>query len=94
MSTILQLIPLVILFAFIGAVAWVGYQVRPPDRSGGAFSGAGHATNRSQIFLYSNDLAAHGKRQMAKSNISFSKDGMQVKVKNVKGEDIEDRTQR
>jgi hypothetical protein len=31
---------------------------------------------------------------MEKSNISFSKDGMQVKVKNVKGEDIEDRTQR
>jgi hypothetical protein len=30
MSTILQLIPLVILFAIIGAFAWVGYQVRLP----------------------------------------------------------------
>jgi hypothetical protein len=51
-------------------------------------------TNSRQIYLYSNDLAAHGKRQMEKSNISFSKGGMQVKVKNVKGEEIEDRTQR
>jgi hypothetical protein len=51
-------------------------------------------TDRSQIYLYSNDLAAHGKRQMEKSNISFSKSGMKVQVKNVKGEDIEDKTKR
>jgi hypothetical protein len=30
MGTILQLIPLVILFGVIGAFAWVGYQVRVP----------------------------------------------------------------
>jgi hypothetical protein len=92
MSTILQLLPLVILFAFLGAFAWVGYQVHCSPRSCGGTTG--RVTNHCQIYLYSNDLAAHGKRQMAKSNISFSKDGMQVKVKNVRGEDIEDRTQR
>jgi hypothetical protein len=94
MGTFLQLIPLIILFAFIGAIAWVGYQVRPSDRSSGTFSTTGHATNHSQIYLYSTDLAAHGKKRMEKSNISFSKSGMQVKVKNVKGEEIEDKTQR
>jgi len=66
-----SLLPLVVLFGFIGAFAWFGYQ----------------------IFLYTNDLAEHGRKHMEKKNISFSKDGgLKVGVKHVNAEDIEDNT--
>ena len=47
-----------------------------------------------QIFLYSMNVAEHGKKQMAKGPISFSKDGVKVNVKDVRREDYEDSTQR
>jgi len=68
---LLALVPLVILFGFIGAFAWFGYQ----------------------IFLYTNDLAEHGRKHMEKKNISFTKDGgLKVGVKDKRAEDIEDST--
>jgi len=68
-----SLVPLLILFGFIGAFGWFGFQ----------------------IYLYSQDLAEHGKKHMQKKNISFTKDGgLRVGVKEVRAEDYEDSTQR
>ena len=47
-----------------------------------------------QLFLYSNELAERGVRNMEKKNVVFSKDGAKVAVKEVKAEDYADRTQK
>jgi len=48
-----------------------------------------------QIYLYSQDLAEHGKKHMKKKNISFTQDGgLSIGVKEVRSEDYEDSTQR
>lgn len=47
-----------------------------------------------QMYLWSNELAERGKRKMEKKNVSFSKDGMRVGVKQINDEDYADRTQR
>jgi hypothetical protein len=46
------------------------------------------------MYLYTHDMADRGRKSMEKRNISFSKDGMKVKVKHVSNEDLEDKTQR
>ncbi|KAF1984423.1 hypothetical protein K402DRAFT_395770 [Aulographum hederae CBS 113979] len=46
-----------------------------------------------QMFVYSNELAERGKKKMEKKNITFTKDGMKVGVKEVKDEDYADKTQ-
>lgn len=47
-----------------------------------------------QMYLWSNELAERGKRKMEKKNVSFSKDGMKVGVKQINDEDYADRTQK
>jgi hypothetical protein len=46
------------------------------------------------MYLYSTQLADHGKKHLEKKNMSFSKDGMKVRVKEINAEDYEDKTQR
>ncbi|KAH0387503.1 hypothetical protein KCU92_g1669, partial [Aureobasidium melanogenum] len=72
MGAIANLLPLVILFVFVGAFAFVGYQ----------------------MYLWTNDLANHGKKTMEKKNVMFTKDGMKVGVKEMSEEEYADRTQR
>lgn len=45
------------------------------------------------MYVYANDLADKGIKNMEKKNVTFTKDGMQVKVKEVKDEDYADMTQ-
>ncbi|THW07992.1 hypothetical protein D6D25_07976 [Aureobasidium pullulans] len=71
MGAIGNLIPLIILFVFVGAFAFVGYQ----------------------MYVWTNDLADQGKKKMEKKNVKFSKDGMQVGVKEISEEDYADKTQ-
>ncbi|KAG9529823.1 hypothetical protein KCU93_g3150, partial [Aureobasidium melanogenum] len=71
MGAIANLLPLVILFVFVGAFAFVGYQ----------------------MYLWTNDLANHGKKTMEKKNVMFTKDGMKVGVKEMSEEEYADRTQ-
>jgi len=48
----------------------------------------------SQIYNYTNTLAAHGKQSMAKRNITLSKDGgMRVGYKEMGAEEYSDKTQ-
>ncbi|KAF2670716.1 hypothetical protein BT63DRAFT_199697 [Microthyrium microscopicum] len=47
-----------------------------------------------QIYLYTHDLAHHGRQHMEKKNISFNKEGMKVGVKGKSAEDYEDSTQK
>ncbi|KAJ9649017.1 hypothetical protein H2199_000930 [Coniosporium tulheliwenetii] len=46
-----------------------------------------------QIFLFANEMADRGVKKMEKKNVSFTKDGMRVGVKDVKNEEYADRTQ-
>ncbi|KAL1311049.1 hypothetical protein AAFC00_001263 [Neodothiora populina] len=46
-----------------------------------------------QIYLWSNEMADRGKRHMDKKNVSFSKEGMKVGVKQVNDEEYADKTQ-
>ncbi|KAK8242483.1 hypothetical protein IWZ00DRAFT_378239 [Phyllosticta capitalensis] len=46
-----------------------------------------------QIYLYANELADRGRRKMEKKNVTFSKDGMKVGVKDRSSEDYTDKTQ-
>ncbi|KAF1809070.1 hypothetical protein P152DRAFT_175308 [Eremomyces bilateralis CBS 781.70] len=46
-----------------------------------------------QMYVFANDLADRGTKKMEKKNITFTKDGMKVGVKEVRTEDYEDRTQ-
>ncbi|THX76780.1 hypothetical protein D6D04_06640 [Aureobasidium pullulans] len=71
MGALGNLIPLIILFVFVGAFAFVGYQ----------------------MYVWTNDLADQGKKKMEKKNVKFSKDGMQVGVKEISEEDYADKTQ-
>jgi len=72
MGALGNLIPLVMLFAFVGALAYFGYQ----------------------MYEFANELSERGKKKMEKKNISFTKGGgLKVGVKDVKGEDYEDKTQ-
>jgi hypothetical protein len=86
----LNLIPLFILFAVVGGVGWVGYQVihLPANRANNLL------THISQIFLYSNELAERGVKKMEKKNVVFTKDGAKVGVKEVSTENYADKTQR
>lgn len=47
-----------------------------------------------QLYLWSNEMADRGKKSMEKKNVSFSRDGMRVGVKELKDEDYEAKTQR
>lgn len=47
----------------------------------------------SQIFLFANEMADRGVKKMEKKNVSFTKDGMRVGVKDVQNEEYADRTQ-
>ncbi|KAF2436163.1 hypothetical protein EJ08DRAFT_228787 [Tothia fuscella] len=71
MGAIGNLIPLVMLFAFVGGLAYFGYQ----------------------LYDFANELSERGKKKMEKKNISFTKDGMKVGVKEKRQEDYEDKTQ-
>jgi len=71
MGALGNLIPLVILFAVVGGIGWVAYQ----------------------MYLYTNDMATRGKNYMEKKNVSFTKEGMKVGVKDLNTEDYEDKTQ-
>lgn len=46
------------------------------------------------MYLWTNDLANKGKQTMEKKNVSFTKDGMKVGVKEMSEEEYADRTQR
>ncbi|KAK8183394.1 uncharacterized protein BKA78DRAFT_356613 [Phyllosticta capitalensis] len=46
-----------------------------------------------QIYLYANELADRGRRKMEKKNVTFTKDGMKVGVKDRSSEDYTDKTQ-
>ena len=85
-----NLIPLVILFAVVGGLGWVGYQVTQLLCSLRIVS----LTCVSQIFLYSNELAERGVKKMEKKNVVFTKDGAKVGVKEVSNETYADKTQR
>ncbi|EON65453.1 hypothetical protein W97_04691 [Coniosporium apollinis CBS 100218] len=45
------------------------------------------------IFLFANEMADRGVKKMEKKNVSFTKDGMRVGVKDVQNEEYADRTQ-
>ena len=95
MGALTNLIPLIILFVFIGGFAFVGYQVRNNLFSHHTFCIA--VTNTSyqkQMYLWTNDLANQGKKTMEKKNVMFTKDGMKVGVKEMSEEEYADRTQR
>ncbi|KAL6707858.1 hypothetical protein ACN47E_003758 [Coniothyrium glycines] len=47
-----------------------------------------------QVFLYSNELAERGVKNMEKKNVVFTKDGAKVGVKEVTSEAYTDKTQR
>jgi len=88
----LNLIPLFVLFAVVGGVGWVGYQVIYLSDNACAHGLLSHAP--LQIFLYSNELAERGVKKMEKKNVVFTKDGAKVGVKEVNAEDYADKTQR
>ncbi|KAI5270547.1 hypothetical protein E4T47_06064 [Aureobasidium subglaciale] len=46
-----------------------------------------------QMYIWTNDLADQGKKTMEKKNMTFSKDGMKVGVKEISEEEYADRTQ-
>jgi hypothetical protein len=46
------------------------------------------------MYLWTNDLANQGKSHMEKRNVSFSKDGMKVGVKEMSEEEYANRAQR
>jgi hypothetical protein len=46
------------------------------------------------MYLWTNDLANQGKSHMEKKNVSFSKDGMKVGVKEMSEEEYANRAQR
>lgn len=92
MGAIANLLPLVILFVFVGAFAFVGYQVR--SFSIRIRSHATGADMAQQMYLWTNDLANQGKKTMEKKNVMFTKDGMKVGVKEMSEEEYADRTQR
>ena len=87
----MNLIPLFVLFAVVGGVGWVGYQVIHLSDNARARNAKPHAL---QIFLYSNELAERGVKKMEKKNVVFTKDGAKVGVKEVNAEDYADKTQR
>ena len=96
MGAIGNLIPLIILFVLVGAFAFVGYQVRHHSQT--ALSALHlpitRLTHWQQMYVWTNDLADQGKKKMEKKNVKFSKDGMQVGVKEISEEDYADKTQR
>ncbi|THY88192.1 hypothetical protein D6C95_07139 [Aureobasidium pullulans] len=95
MGALGNLIPLIILFVFVGAFAFVGYQVRHHSQT--ALSALHlpitRLTHWQQMYVWTNDLADQGKKKMEKKNVKFSKDGMQVGVKEISEEDYADKTQ-
>lgn len=93
MGALGNLVPLVILFGFVGAFAWVGYQVCSESIVGASLDRV-PILMPLHIYLYSNQLADRGVRKMEKKNIVFTKDGAKVGVKEIKAEDYADRTQR
>jgi hypothetical protein len=96
MGALTSLLPLIILFTFVGAFAWIGYQVRTYSATLPFWSADAGLMFLIylQIFLYTNTLAEHGKKHMEKGPITFSKEGgLKVNVKDVKREDYEDSTQ-
>jgi hypothetical protein len=88
-----NLLPLVILFAVVGGVAWVGYQVSQQSHLHPRLPGAYPLTSY-QIFLYTNELAERGVHKLEKKNVVFTKDGAKVGVKEMSAEKYADKTQR
>lgn len=87
----LNLLPLLILFAIVGGIGWVCYQVCRIQRR---MTVGPSLTLPLQIFLYSNELAERGVKNMEKKNVVFTKDGARVGVKEVSNEAYTDKTQR
>jgi hypothetical protein len=87
----LNLLPLVILFAVVGGVAWVGYQVRKSMSRTVLYKLINICL---QIFLYSSELAERGVNKLEKKNVVFTKDGAKVGVKELSAETYADKTQR
>lgn len=96
MGALGNLIPLIILFVFVGAFAFVGYQVRHHSQISlsALHLPITRLTHWQQMYVWTNDLADQGKKKMEKKNVKFSKDGMQVGVKEISEEDYADKTQR
>jgi DNA-binding transcriptional regulator YhcF (GntR family) len=46
------------------------------------------------MYLYTNQLADRGVKHLEKKNIVYTKDGLKVGVKEVKDEDLNDKSQR
>jgi hypothetical protein len=92
----LNLLPLVVLFAVVGGVAWVGYQVSntPQFISICGEELTNICASYLQIFLYTNELAERGVHKLEKKNVVFTKDGAKVGVKEVSAESYADKTQR
>lgn len=88
-----SLLPLVVLFAIVGGVAWVGYQVSIMPRTTDS-SPSQLIRDCAQIFLYTNELAERGVHKLEKKNVVFTKDGARVGVKEMSAEKYKDRTQR
>jgi hypothetical protein len=87
----LNLLPLVILFVVVGAVAWVGYQVSIPVQEGFLLL---LTYTIVQIFVYTNELAERGVHKLEKKNVVFTKDGAKVGVKEMSAENYADKTQK
>jgi hypothetical protein len=102
MGALGNLVPLVILFLFVGGAGWIGYQVSlcPPETLHqhsdplACSVSAKILTSRDQIYLYTEQLAERGVKKMEKKNVVFTKDGAKVGVKEVRAEDYADRTQK
>jgi hypothetical protein len=88
---VLNLLPLVFLFAVVGVVAWVGYQVSISVQTGFLLILTYAIV---QIFLYTNELAERGVHKLEKKNVVFTKDGAKVGVKEISAEKYADKTQK
>ncbi|KAK5241086.1 hypothetical protein LTR16_009784, partial [Cryomyces antarcticus] len=65
MGALGNLIPLIVLFVFVGVFGYVGYQ----------------------MYVFTNELTERGKKKMEKTNVTFTKEGLKVGVKDVRDED-------
>jgi hypothetical protein len=89
-----NLLPLVVLFAVVGGVAYVGYQVSIRPRTSLYVERLLTRARTHKIFLYTNELAERGVHKLEKKNVVFTKDGAKVGVKEVSAEKYADKTQR
>lgn len=71
-SALSKFLPLVLLFLFVGVLAFVGFQ----------------------IYAVVNNIADTTNKKLETKNVTFTKDGMKVGIKEVKTEKYVDQTQR